>query len=165
MEDAPVSGTGVRTDVRVRIPPGALVSWLRDREDRYRPAKLVTAVRIRPESRWKVGRGERRRFAIPRSRRESCAGSIPAPSAQGWLTERQGARLETGGWGESPNQVQLLDHPPWIVKLPRSSHRLEPGWAHKRWGRDLRYPPRVVSPPPPSAGRYPTGEGAALIKR
>jgi hypothetical protein len=38
------------------------------------------------------------------------------------------------GWPSGKAPVQLLDHPPWIVKLPRSSHRLEPGWARKRWG-------------------------------
>jgi hypothetical protein len=52
----------------------------------------------------------------------------------GWLADREGTPLEAGGRGASPELVQLQRHPHWIVKLSRSSRRLEPGWAREGLG-------------------------------
>jgi hypothetical protein len=57
----------------------------------------------------------------------------------GWLADREGTPLEAGGQGASPELVRLQRHPQWIVKLPRSSRRLEPGRAPRGWGAG---PPR-----------------------
>jgi hypothetical protein len=104
----------------------------------------------------------RRRFAKPRSRSTSCAGSNPAPSARGWLTEL--ARCPAGNRrrrrespaGSSPAPSALDDEAAW------SSRPFEAGWARQRaGGRVLRHPRGEGEAARAAAGLNPAGRSRA----
>ena len=126
--------------------------WWNGRHARLRPAWSGRAVRVRisPCAQWKAGRVARHPVANRRLGRESHGRSIRSPSALENEPARAraplGKRLAPKGERFDFSVLRL-----WMVKLPRRSPRLEPGWARKVWG--ALPPPSATEGAPPARQR------------